>query len=311
VNPVSPGTPAAVRAWMAFAPDGGPPVQVEQLGSKIKSAVYRLHAVGPGGTVIAKWTNARGVAEIALTMQQQVLARLDGPYLRVLGVAQEPDGAWLFLEDGGDLILDPERASDLTLAIRWLAGLHAAEIARPAGMPDRELTTYRETLTQTCVAFPRVLEHSGLGASERETIERLARRLGMIAREWERLEPSISVLPSGIVHGDFVPNNLRVLKRHGSRFLGVLDWETSGWGTTAPDVGHLYSWGGRAVLEEFRSALGAGAPPLARLEAFARAGVVLNTLNAVAWTLPFFAYPWIDASVVNLGHYDAVLAGSW
>ena len=93
----------AVCAWRKLQPACVDPGSIDVLKRNKKSAIYRLHGIGPGASaVIAK----RCVTTTALTerlIYQDVLPALALPGLRYYGCIEDcsTEFHWLFLEDAG------------------------------------------------------------------------------------------------------------------------------------------------------------------------------------------------------------------
>ncbi|PYJ99271.1 MAG: hypothetical protein DME23_09995, partial [Verrucomicrobia bacterium] len=101
----------AVRAWSQLQPDRVEPTRIEILKLKrTKSAVYRLHGIGPdGGAVIAKRCRV-ATAEVERMIYQECLPRVAAPVLRCYGFLKESeeDFCWLFLEDAVGELYSPQ-----------------------------------------------------------------------------------------------------------------------------------------------------------------------------------------------------------
>src|SRR5206468_1604040 len=94
----------AGRAWSQLQADHLQPTHIDILKlKKRKSAVYRLHGVGPDGRAVIAKRCLVATAEVERTVYEEFLPRVSVPALRCYGLVKEPDGdrCWLFLEDAG------------------------------------------------------------------------------------------------------------------------------------------------------------------------------------------------------------------
>jgi hypothetical protein len=69
-----------------------------------------------------------------------------------------------------------------------------------------------------------------------EALRRLLDRLDRLQASWESLTASCDTLPRTLVHGDFVPKNIRLASRGEEMALYPFDWETVGFGTPVADL---------------------------------------------------------------------------
>jgi aminoglycoside phosphotransferase (APT) family kinase protein len=124
---------------------------------------------------------------------------------------------------------------------------------------------------------------------------------------WDRIEAVCAGMPTTLVHGDFRPKNLYLLRGAEGLVLLPIDWEYSGLGVPAVDLGALLRDHGRPEeLAGYRAAL---APELdeGRLWAWVCAGRVFRAVASMHWTRNSLAYPFVAKPVRNLVDFRAAL----
>src|SRR4030095_4633697 len=142
-----------------------------------KSKVFRLQGVGAGGSdVIAKQCR-RQYAQLERTIYERVLPKLSLPYPRLLGIANDEDGAlcWLFMEDAGDAAYSPLDRDHRTSAAHWLGALHASttSLASDVSLPDRGPAHYLGHLQTAKDTIRDNLNNPALDDEQRGKLERI------------------------------------------------------------------------------------------------------------------------------------------
>ena len=284
--------------WKPIPPTDVVPIQSQRAGRK--SGVYRLRAIGDGGSDVVAKRCLRDTGDVERNIYERVLPRIGVPALRYYGYLAEPEGeyCWLFLEEAGEA---KPLEGDRVLAARWLAKLHtaAAPLAREIPLPESGPDCYlchlrigREFLEQTR------LMHA-LHGDQQQALQRLTRCLDELESSWRALSLACDAAPRTLVHGDFARKNLRVRTTPSGRVLLALDWETAGWGPPAADLPHRptrvrlnrhaapgqpRSWDGTVSLDEYAACTGGKwdgrREALARL---ARVGTVFRCVAGVRW----------------------------
>lgn len=297
---------AVIAAWRELG--GRPPARVEPVRLRNKSAVYRLRGAGPGrATVIAK----RGAAEALKnewTIYAHVLPRLPLTGARAHGFLERGDGsAWLFLEDAGDVLCDPEAAP--ALAAEWLGTLHGAAAGLDLGelLPDRGPANYREHIRAARRTITRHADNEALTASDRRFLSEVLSICGEIEDRWSVLEDTCAAGPRTLTHGDFVKRNLRVRRDRGTDALVALDWECAGVAPPAADLELLIVH--PAMTLPYLSAIERFLPGLSRerISELARIGVGLRLLAAVDWATAWLECSWPQTGMAQLRTYEPLI----
>lgn len=243
----------ATRAWLRVAPGSAIPTRIEQFGragrtkKKRKSAVFRLHGVGPGGTVIAK-SCKRHKLERELFIYERFLSRLPLSSLRILGASTsdgDDDRPWLFVEDGGDFPFSRQNEAHRRVAARWLARLHvgAAALLDDVELPPTGPGFYRLLLEESQALAAEASVRADLAPEQLAALEEMNRVAELVGSRWRELELFCDRMPQTLVHGDFIDKNVKVgPERDGELPLFVFDWETAGLGCPAVDLA-TSNWG--------------------------------------------------------------------
>jgi thiamine kinase-like enzyme len=289
-----------------------------------KRGVYRLDGAGPGGApVIAKVCRNR-VAEVESIVYEELLPRLGMPSLDFYGKLRDSDRehSWLFLEDAGPESYLTNDDEHRRLAARWLAKihLHANEVLRIADLPDRGPRHYLVHLLSARNEVVRQLRRQDAESRDAMVLEDLLSRLDVIEARWGEVANFCDTLPLTLVHGDFVPRNLRV-REDG---LVIFDWETAGLGVQAPDLAKLLEtdryrvkrkrftrasrFSANPCLDTYRAAIGecAPAPDAETVEQSAAIGSLFRCIAALDWTCSGGTVDWCP---IDAFHVDSALIG--
>ncbi len=236
----TPSDEVVIRAWRRA---GGPaPSAVEPLGKRRsrgnkKSVLYRLLGAGDrGAAVVAKLCRGQNAAH-ERRIYEKVLPALSIPLPRFYGAREEPEGIWLFLEDGGATRCDRANPAHRLAAARWLARLHAAASRAALGeLPDRGPAHYLECLRSGRRAIVENRENPAFEEAHRALLDSLVARCGELEARWGEIEAACASLPRTLVHGDFCVKNLHVRAGAEGLELFAMDWEMAGWGVPAADL---------------------------------------------------------------------------
>ncbi|HEX8690219.1 MAG TPA: phosphotransferase [Solirubrobacterales bacterium] len=297
----------AVRVWRGI--DGGAtPSSVEVLKEKSKSAVFRLKGAGPGGaSVIAKRRERDGL-DFERRLYTEVLPALSVPSLEILGFVEADDGrSWIFLEDAGELWYTPAAQDHLALAVRWLADLHTGSSDWVASMPDTGPRYFRTVADVAIEGLTASLDHPALSDGDRSVLSAAASHIEAVRDGWDEIEEACSLAPTGLVHGDFVPKNIRVRNGRDGPELVVFDWETAGAASPAADIALLPEDG--PSLRGYHALVRNAWPGLSweDVECLARVGRVLRLVHAVRWELRSFRHPWVERALRKMRAYERAL----
>ncbi len=280
--PTTPSAHSAVRAWGVLRPGAPAVVAPEALKDTRKSGVFRLPGAGPDGASVIAKRSRRASALVERAVYEEALPHVAAATLRYHGFAEE-DGerAWVFVEDAGGEEYDPDRGEQRTAASRWLAALHTARLpARLADrLPDQGAACYRAHLVGACERLGAHAEDPALGAGGRALVRELVAGCGAVADSWQEVERLGDEMPRTLVHGDFVPKNLRVRPEAGGLVVLVFDWEVAGWGPPAADLAECPDLA--AYAEAVRPVW--GGPDEADLLRWTECGRLFRLLAALSW----------------------------
>ena len=73
-------------------------------------------------------------------------------------------------------------------------------------------------------------------AEERHLLQEIIAGLRLVERRWSEVEDVRVQLPRVLVHGDFLPHNMRVMVHGGKPCLFPFDWALAGWGAPVIDL---------------------------------------------------------------------------
>ena len=307
----------AVAAWAAAEGRADHVVAVTPLKPQHKagqkSGVYRLHLENERHDIVAKRCRRKsGVVESLI--YQRILPQTGLPVLEFFGSVDDADERymWLFLEDAGQ-----EEAGDADgiLIARWLGRLHAsaAGIARELNLPRRGAEHYYEHLTSALNRLAMYEPAPHFSPEDRKILAQVARQCQVVAQHWPLIVEFLGQLPETLVHGDFVPKNLRMRGMGSQRHLVALDWETAGIATPAADLAELAQQFGVRREEEVRSYRESSGNlwqgfSLQTLERAAQFGTLLRLLASVDWMSYSLAYPWPQKPIRKLQSYEEYLS---
>lgn len=297
------GDHPAVRAWRTIE-SGAEPASVEVLKpEKRRSAVFRLNWVG-GRSIIAK-RREWGDLDLERRFYVEVLSSLSLPTLEVYGFIEAyEDQSWIFLEDAGEVWYDREIPDHLALAVRWFADLHTHSAEWAALMPDTGPRYFRTVADVAIEGLAASLDHPALSDGDRSVLRAVASHVEAIVEGWDDIEAACAVAPLGLVHGDFVPKNVRIRDGRNGPELVAFDWETAGAASPAADIALLPEDG--PSLRDYHALVRAAWPALSWRDAqeLARTGRLLRLLHAVMWELRSFRHAWIERALRNMRSYE-------
>jgi thiamine kinase-like enzyme len=299
----------ALVAWTRVQRPVRQPTSIEILKRETpNSAVYRLRGVGPSGLAVIAKRRPEGDLETESRLYADVFPRLPLPAICVYGVLEAHEGhSWLFLEDCGDEWYTPKVEEHRQLAVDWLATLHTASARSLPWLPRTGSTFYFAVLRTAQREVRRSLGHHALSPENVATLDRILRWLHRAEERWHEFEAACADSPESLVHGDFLPKNVRIRRRRGRLELVAFDWETSGWATPAADLALLP--GGRAQLRAYHRRIreagsGLRGSDLARLRALGR---LYRLINSVYWETRSFEYDWIVRAMRHMELYESRL----
>ena len=299
----------ACAAWRRFGGSelGATSVEILKPENR-KSAVFRVNGVGPGGAaVIAKRAGAAEV-ELELRLYRELLPTLDIPVLELYGSLSDADDAvWLFLEDAGETWYAPGDPDHRALAVAWLAGLHTFPVSDVDWLPRTGTTYFRGQLDLAVDGVTASLTHPSVPADDLDVLSALLRCLvDTVSPRWGEVEAECAGARECLVHGDFVPKNVRVVNGFRQQRLVGFDWETSGVASPAADLALL----SHAADRKAYHSLVAGSWPGVSFEDVERqwrVGRLLRLVHAVRWESRSFRHEWIHRALANMRVYQEAL----
>ncbi len=297
----------ATNAWLRVSGDGRMPERIECLKETNKSMVYRLKGAGPDGADVVAKRRRRDALQAERVIYEAVLPQLPVPSPVYYGLAEEieSDHGWLFLEDAGDTAYSPHNVQHRALAARWLAGMHtsAEAVAVQAGLPDRGLDHYLQHLRSACGQMRQARANPALLPEDFAVLDDLLAQCVEVESRWEKVERLCRGMPPTLVHGDFVPKNVRVRAVEGGSVLLPFDWGTAGWGVPAADLADVDP----ALYWCFASSRwrSLDLPTVTRL---AKVGRLCRSLAAIHWASRWLDFEWIEKPIGDLALYQGWLA---
>lgn len=306
----------AVRAW-GEVESKRIPASVEVLNTDKRRPVFRLTGVGPAGRPIIAKRRKRGRLDLEHHLYSEVLPSLPVPTLEMYGFVEAADAdahSWIFLEDAGDLWYEPQRLECRALAIQWLAELHTQSSDWVGQIPDRGPRYYRSVADDVINGMRTSLGHPELSDTDASVLSAIQSHVEAFTERWDDVEAACAAAPLGLVHGDFVPKNVRIRREHGAVELIAFDWETAGAASPAGDIASLAEDG--ESLRRYHALVRRAWPDLSQRNAqrMARTGRLFRLLHYVYWeALPEQLeawgrrYPWIDLSLSKMEVYERML----
>jgi hypothetical protein len=237
------GLHAATYAWL-HAGGTGIPRAIERIGEagERKSSVYRLHGLRPDNRPVVAKHMRRRTAEVEIVVYEEILNGTTLPALELFAFMHESETrSWLFLEDAGDQRYRRSDPGHRRLAANYLATLHTELIGRPhaANLPACGAARYLELLERAKRSFEEAVRSGVAGERHIEQIRPSVDLLDQVTSVWDEIEPLCEGLPCSLVHGDFIPKNLRIRQTNSSPELVAFDWEAAGWGLPAEDLAEV------------------------------------------------------------------------
>ena len=305
--------------WLAWSRVGGRwPLsdRIEVVKDEKKSSIYRLHPLSETGrAVIAKRAAAGGIETEAM-IYRDVLSELpvSSPHIHGTVPDDDPDFAWLFLEDAGSERLDRNNPEHCDLLARWLGTMNAAaSTSRSArSLQSRNADWYLEQLETGRERVHRGSANPIFEAPHQEVLAAILKQYETVEDRWAELTAFCSDFPETLVHGDVAPKNIVIRREKIPPELFLLDWETAGWATPAVDLSYDVDRG------IYYSAVRATWPGIS-LEQWNRLGQygrVFRILSAIEWAGHDLEYAWADKPMRYLSDYnkrlsDALAALGW
>lgn len=300
----------AVEAWARLRREGAEPSRVDVIKArKERKIVCRLAGSGPNDTVAIAKRCRLETGLLERRIYDEMLPRLGVPALRCLGVVEEDDArhCWLFLEhaDGGRY--DASIGEHRRLAGRWLGLLHSAVPAGATSMlPDRSVGYHQQHLRDALANIAASRVNRALSPAHRWVLDAACVELTRLHDRWAELERGCEAMPLTVVHGDFVPKNLRVRQDAAGAALLCFDWGCAGRGAPAVDLAQAPPSSPRFAaspdLGSYWRVVRDAWPECdwATVRRWAAIGNVFRALAALAWASRSLGSGWVDEPVARM-----------
>lgn len=274
---------------------------------KIKRFVCRLVGLGPAGSAVIGKRCGRPNAVIESTIYEDILPYLPVPSLNYYGLVEETNGqfCWLFLEDAGEEAYSAHLAGHRALSTQWLGLMHtsAAQMAAPAGLPDKGPKHYLKHLQLVRDAILRHLDNHTLLAGDLAPLQAIVCQCDVLESHWDQVEEVCEGIPQTLVHGDFVIKNLRVRSNQAGMVLLPFDWGETGWGVPAIDLIDVDVAAYWSVVHDHWPWL-----DVQTIQRLAIVGKIFRCLDAIYWELSGFEYDWSKIPIGCMRIYASWLA---
>jgi aminoglycoside phosphotransferase (APT) family kinase protein len=319
----------AVDLWLSLDRTNRRPASAEALQEDKGRSVYRFFGVGHGeSNIIAKRCRI-DEAEREAFVYEDILPFLPLPAIALHGYVPNWQGSgWLFMDDAGTDILNPEREEDRDLAGRWLATLHTSSAlvfsisagagSSGAGEPgslgskrlclrDRGPAFHRGELLSALEALVAASSSPVLSDSDSTLVHELLTRLEGLSDQWTSIEDqySGSPIPETLVHGDFKEVHLCHQQTSEGPSLVAIDWNEAGWGRPAIDLAKFLDYPIRPSLLPYLDVARDYWPDV-DAEAIRQLGLVGEVFRAVAairWASERLLRPWIGSPISKLRYH--------
>lgn len=270
-----------------------------------KSAIYHVGIQGMSDTSLVAKRSRVSSAMVERRVYEDILPHLSLPSPRYYGFTHEQSGAygWQFLEYIPGVPLTREDASHRRAAAQWLGRFHTATASMPSArcLPDGGSDRYLGHLRSARSVLGHLHDQSEF-AGMRDALGRLIDILDQLQARWESIAASCDVMPRALVHGDFVPKNIRVVGRGEKIALYPFDWETAGFGVPVADLSTIdiasyvdeasHLWTGFSVADVRQCAF---------------AGRVFRYLASVDWSCSSLRWEWSTRAAHELTLHGAGL----
>lgn len=307
----------AFLAWKRICPTSATPASIEVLKDGRKSTVYRLGGVTMAGDPVIVKRKEIGELSGEVQIYTDVFPALSLPVVECYGYLEEFNGnSWLFLEDAGELRYSPDNPVHCSLSIRWMVCLHSTPTEVVSNLWDTGPAYFRSVLREARQGVRSSLAHPSIDDSCIIPLENLLDHLDVIENGWAHIEQACSGAPRTLVHGDFVPKNVRVRGAGDAAQLLVVDWETAGAAPPAADIAMLP--GGKAGLWSYFEILKdvCRTPSWEEVERLHRIGEIFRLLHCIQWASTSFDYAWDERAqrkmlIYQRALFDLVRDGRW
>ena len=294
----------AAQQWKQLVGKSSQPSSIDKLtGKSNEKAIYRLNGVGKGGApVIAKRAHRRGIF-VEQMVYEKILPQVPVHHLYYYGLTEEEhtDFCWLFIEEAVGIPYSESDAVHRALASQWLGVMHAttARLNLSAVLPSVTPKRYLSDLDQARVIISKHLSHPALVSKYLHLLRGIINHFDIIKKHWDEVENFCATIPPCLVHCDFYKENIRVRIHDTRQELNVIDWELSGWGVPAEDIGGLDI----DVYGSFANDSGLSLTHQS-LQRICTLGLVFRYLACIAMVSPGISQDWEEDAVQQLTFYE-------
>lgn len=294
----------AAQIWHRIKGGNSIPSSIEKLigTSWNKSSIYRLNNVGPGGAhVIAKRANRTSLSAERI-VYELILPQIPVSQLHCYGFFQEEesDFCWLFIDEATGMPYSESIETHKITASKWLGKIHAAtaRMKIPGDLPRVGPRRYVSFLEFACKRIIKHIDHANLTKTNQNVLRKIVGHCDTIKSHWDEIKSFCDTIPSCLVHGDFIGKNVRILLQDNEPLLYVLDWEASGWGVPAEDIGGLdmdIYW---SIIKDTDFSLNRQT-----LQRLSDLGLVFRYLAWIQATSVGLEYEWVEKTMQDLTLY--------
>jgi hypothetical protein len=304
----------SMMAWRRLHPTSNCVEQIEALKKpkKIrwnqKSAIFRLTGIGPKGRAIIAKRCRQDTGLVECRIYREILAKLPVSSVNCLGFVEEDSSGycWIFLEDvSSGSHVSAECAEHRELVATWLAQLHVAVSGSQirSRLPDRGPGYYKQHLTHGQTRILENIENPALNQRDRNMLDATLMLLSTLRSKWNDFEAFCDAFPPTLVHGDFVPKNMRIRTVLSEQALLPFDWEEAGWGVAAVDLFWLDLSTYAAIVRKTWSNIGTR-----DIFQLASLGKTFRYVASINWASEDLRHSWPQRSIRRLGKYELELA---
>ena len=303
----------AAEAWRRLQPHSTVPTRVDLIGDKRslerKIEIFRLtlessESVGLSVVVAKRLSTESCLAEYR---SYEILAHRSVSCLKCYGyVAEGEDECWLFLEDAGGETFNSTSDRHRLSAYDWIARMHVETARGREHHPrDRGVDYYGQVCSTSRKHLLSALHRGAFEAEDTHTLNALVAALRELEAQWGHLRLACDRVPQSLTHNALLDRNFRVREHRGEVDFVAFDWERSGWGSPALDIGRLVGWAPEEGVHEYwrrvRSAWsGVSADDVERL---AVTGSLFKLIQSVAWDASYIERDWYPRPLTTLEIY--------
>jgi thiamine kinase-like enzyme len=304
----------AYQAWSELHPKSAKPERIEILkgktprhNQKFKRIVCRLVGVGFGGASVIGKRCRPSNAETENTIYKEILPDLPIPFLNYYGMVKETMGEyyWLFIENAGEEAYFDTLDEHRLLSAQWLARLHTSAIQseNQPHLPRKGTKHYLELLQVNRESILNNISIHRIQDEDLEPFEAVLTNFDFLEEHWDQVEELCRGLPRTLVHGDFVPKNLRILNTNDKMKFVPFDWGEAGWGSPATDIMHVDEGAYWSNVRGSWSWLS-----LEDIKRSTKVGYIFCNIDSISWELVGFEHKFFRKIISNMRIYESRLA---